>query len=46
MLHSQDPVPRIPQGLDYKRCGERVKINPMGDIIVRPSYFEMALLAR
>ena len=42
----QDPIPRIPSGLGYKRCGERVKVNPMGDIIVRPSYFEMTLLQR
>ena len=42
----QDPIPRIPSGLGYKRCGERVTINPQGDMIVRPSYFEMSLISR
>lgn len=41
----QDPVPRIPKGL-YKRQGQRVTINAAGDIIVRPSYFELSVILR
>mgnify|MGYP007061317380 FL=1 len=41
----QDPVPRIPKFL-YKRCGHRVTITEAGDIIVRPSYFELSVLTK
>lgn len=36
----KDPIPTIPKGFLYKRCGERVALNKNGDIIVRPSFLE------
>lgn len=38
-------MPRIPK-VGYKRSGQRVTINPAGDLIVRPSYFELSILLK
>jgi hypothetical protein len=44
-ISGQDPVARQPKGW-YKRLGERVLIDNLGNIIVRPSYLEMHLINR
>ncbi|GAB4815836.1 hypothetical protein N2152v2_002882 [Parachlorella kessleri] len=45
IVNDEDPVPRVPK-LFYKRGGQRVSIDMEGDIIVRPSYFERAILTK
>ena len=38
-------MPRIPK-IGFKHAGRRVTVNRGGDIIVRPSYFELSVLMR
>jgi len=45
LISGQDPVSRQPKGW-YKRVGDRVLIDNLGDIIVRPTYLEMHLINR
>jgi hypothetical protein len=44
-ISGQDPVSRQPKGW-YKRVGDRVLIDNLGNIIVRPTYLEMHLINR
>ena len=43
VINDQDPVARVPKG-SYKRVGDRVIVNDMGDIIVRPGFLEMQVI--
>jgi len=43
VINDQDPVTAVPKGY-YKRVGNRIIINEVGDIIVRPTYLEMHLI--
>ena len=43
VINGQDPVSRVPKGY-YKRVGNRIIIDNLGDIIVRPTYLEMHLI--
>jgi Lipase (class 3) len=43
VINGQDPVTRVPKGY-YKRVGNRIIIDDLGDIIVRPTYLEMHLI--
>ncbi len=43
VINGQDPVTRVPKGY-YKRVGNRIIIDDVGDIIVRPTYLEMHLI--
>jgi len=43
LINGQDPVARQPKGR-YKRVGDRVLLDNLGDIIVRPTYLEMHLI--
>lgn len=45
VINGQDPVAQVPKG-SYKRVGDRVIIDDVGDIIVRPNYLEMHLIKR
>ena len=45
VINGQDPVPQVPKG-SYKRVGDRVIVDNVGDIIVRPNYLEMHLIKR
>ena len=45
VINGQDPVPQVPKG-SYKRVGDRVIVDDVGDIIVRPNYLEMHLIKR
>ena len=45
LIRGQDPVTLHPKGL-YKRVGDRVFLDKLGDIIVRPAYLEMHLINR
>jgi hypothetical protein len=40
-----DPIPWIPK-LGFKRAGNRVSINVKGDLILRPTYFEVSVMQR
>lgn len=42
---AQDPVPRIPKSF-YTHVGRRVTVDEEGDVIVRPSFFELSVLNR
>ncbi|KAL4541920.1 hypothetical protein Ndes2526B_g06415 [Nannochloris sp. 'desiccata'] len=43
VINGQDPVTRVPKGY-YKRVGNRIIVDDVGDIIVRPTYLEMHLI--
>jgi len=43
VINDQDPVTRVPFG-SYKRVGDRILINDLGDIAVRPSFLEMQVI--
>ena len=43
VINDQDPVARVPKRA-YKRVGNRVIVNSMGDIIVRPGFLEMKVI--
>lgn len=45
LISGQDPVARQPKGW-YKRVGDRVLLDILGNIIVRPTYLEMHLINR
>lgn len=38
-------MPWIPKG-GFKRAGNRVSINSRGDLILRPTYFEVSVIQR
>ncbi|KAL6784855.1 hypothetical protein ACKKBF_B03500 [Auxenochlorella protothecoides x Auxenochlorella symbiontica] len=40
MVNDQDPVPRIPKGW-FHNAGNPVLLNPRGDLIIRPSEFDV-----
>lgn len=45
LINMEDPIPRMPQ-LMYKRCGQRVSLNPdTGDLVVAPTFFEVSTLS-
>jgi hypothetical protein len=43
VINGQDPVTTVPKGY-YKRVGNRIIVNDVGDIMVRPTYLEMHLI--
>lgn len=43
VICDQDPVPRVPKGLGYKRVGERIVLDRAGNLMVRPSPLETAM---
>lgn len=43
VINDQDPVTRIPKA-SYKRVGNRILVNGLGDIAVRPTYLEMQII--
>ncbi|PSC69206.1 alpha beta-hydrolase [Micractinium conductrix] len=45
LVNDQDPVPRVPT-TGFKHAGLPVLINCRGDVMVRPSYFERAVIRR
>ncbi|KAI3436487.1 hypothetical protein D9Q98_005904 [Chlorella vulgaris] len=45
ILNGMDPIPWIPK-LGFKRAGNRVSINVKGDLILRPTYFEVSVMQR
>lgn len=45
IVNGLDPIPWVPKW-GYKSVGNRVTINPRGDLILRPSYFEMSVTHR
>lgn len=45
VVNAQDPVPRVPKGW-YSRSGNRVVINPQGDVIIRPGTLDASVLFR
>ncbi|KDD74927.1 hypothetical protein H632_c983p1 [Helicosporidium sp. ATCC 50920] len=46
LICAQDPVPRVPKGWSYKRCGLTVLIDLKGSLLVRPSYVETSIWNR
>lgn len=38
-------MPRVPKWF-YKRSGQRVSIDSEGDVIIRPTYFEVSILTK
>ncbi|KAL4457464.1 hypothetical protein ABPG75_012329 [Micractinium tetrahymenae] len=45
MLNGMDPIPWIPKW-GFKRSGKRVTIDASGNLILRPSYFELSVMER
>ncbi|PSC69058.1 alpha beta-hydrolase isoform B [Micractinium conductrix] len=45
ILNGSDPIPWIPK-VGFKRSGKRVSINGRGNLILRPSYFELSVMER
>ena len=43
VVSGQDPVSRQPKG-NYKRVGDRVLLDKLGNVIFRPTYLEMHLM--
>lgn len=43
--NGSDPIPWIPK-VGFKRSGKRVSINGRGNLILRPSYFELSVMER
>lgn len=46
LVNDQDPVPRVPAGTGFRRCGLPVLVNGRGDLIVRPTFFERSVVKR
>lgn len=45
ILNGKDPIPWIPK-LGFKRSGKRVTVDLSGNLILRPSYFELSVMER
>eukprot|EP00887_Chlorella_sp_A99_P004115 scaffold23.g4115.t1 len=45
ILNGEDPIPWVPK-IGFKRCGHRAAVNIRGDLILRPSYFELSMIYR
>ncbi|KAL4440742.1 hypothetical protein ABPG77_000451 [Micractinium sp. CCAP 211/92] len=45
ILNGMDPIPWIPKW-GFKRSGKRVTIDASGNLILRPSYFELSVMER
>lgn len=43
IVNTEDPVARIPKGLNYKRSGHQVLLGKNGNLEVYPSHFESSL---
>jgi hypothetical protein len=43
IVNTEDPVARLPKGIDYKRSGHRVLLGRTGNMEVYPSHFESSL---